>query len=353
MTYYNKLKFCNISSNIIKKFILLGLSNCEYIDDSNGSFLNILKIIIDNDNQKISEKIINDFIDPNKYFSGLLHKIIIKFAKSKLAKSAFLKIFNYKEIPKELENIIFSNNIAKYLYYFPFSSYDNTERTLRRYPLVLINTNKSKKIIFIKVPVINSLLEKFVNIVVRKFIFSHEHQHLSGGLLFFSNKINRINTPIYAIIKGELIYNNNFDEEGTKGERGIIFELLGYGKEFRVFTIYDLLFIANEKYDDLDIDAHLKIYNEYRKKKKDLLQELRNFPKNQVLSDIVEQLYEELSKNRQLCKSLTSGAIAFKKEGILNNEKVIELLENSDNIVEKEVCPLSRDKTIYKHYINK
>ena len=46
--------------------------------------------------------------------------------------------------------------------------------------------------IITKNPVINSLLEKFVNIVVRKFIFSHEHQYLAEGLLFFPKKINRI-----------------------------------------------------------------------------------------------------------------------------------------------------------------
>ena len=83
------------------------------------------------------------------------------------------------------------------------------------------------------------------------------------------------------------------------------------------------------------------------------MQELRYFPKNQILSDIVEQLYDELLKNKQISKSLTTGAIAFKKEGILNNENIIELLGGSNNIVEIEVCPLSRGKQKYKHYDNK
>ena len=86
-------------------------------------------------------------LDPNNYYSGILHKIIIKFAQSKLAKSAFLKIYNYKEIPKELKNFIFSDNIDKYIYYFPLSSYDNTERTLRRYPLILIIQKKIKNLL--------------------------------------------------------------------------------------------------------------------------------------------------------------------------------------------------------------
>ena len=349
--YYNKQKFNNNLCNTIKKFLYLGLTNCEYIDESIGSYLHTLKSIIGIDNQKISEKIVNDLLDPNNYYSGILHKIIIKFAQSKLAKSAFLKIYNYKEIPKELENFIFSDNIAKYIYYFPLSSYDNTERTLRRYPLILINTKKNKKLIIINNPVINSLLEKFVNIVVRKFIFAHEHQHLSGGLLFFSKKINRINTPPYNIIKGELIY--NYNEKEKKGERGLLFELLGYGKEIRLFTFLYLLFIANENNDNLDIDTHCKNYIEYKKKKKDLLYELKNFPKNQILSDIIEELFNELLKNSKISKYFSTATIAFKKEEApKTQEKIIKILENSKDIVDKEVCPLSRSQPKYKYYSN-
>ena len=349
MEYYNKQKFNNNLCCTIKKFVFLGLTNCEYVDKSIGRYLHTLKSIIGLDNQKINEKIVNDLVDPNNYYDGILHKIIIKFAKSKLATSAFLKIYKFQEIPKELENVIFSDNIAKYIYYFPFSSYDNTERTLIRYPLILINTSKNKKIITIDNGVINSLLEEFVNIIVRKFIFSHEHQHLSGGLLFFSKKINRINTPPYDIKKGELIYHN--DEE-TKGERGLLFELLGYGKEIKFFTIFDLLFIANEINDNLDIDTHRKNYIEYMKKKKDLLYELKNFPKNQILSDIVGLLHNELLNNTKICKYISSGAIAFKKEKTSITQNVIKLLENSKDIVEKEVCPLSKRQPKYKNYSN-
>ena len=166
MKYYKKLNFNYNLPNTIKKFILLGLSNCEYIDKKYGNYLNSLNSIVNADNQKIREKIIDDLVNPNKYFNGNLHKVIIKYSKSKLSKSAFLKIFKLKEIPKELENEIFSNNISNYIYYLPFSSFNNTERTLRRFPLVLINTNKNKKFISLNNSVIDTLLDEFVNIVV-------------------------------------------------------------------------------------------------------------------------------------------------------------------------------------------
>ena len=139
--------------------------------------------------------------------------------------------------------------------------------------------------------VIDNLLHDFVNIVIRKFIFSHEHPYLSGGLLFFSKNLNRINNPHYKINNGEIIY--NMDNKKEKGEIGEIFELLSYGKIFHLFKLFDLLFMANEKNDDLDIDTHLKIFNEYRNKKKDLKEELRNFPKDQILSDIVKEIFDE------------------------------------------------------------
>ena len=172
---------------------------------------------------------------------------------------------------------------------------------------------------------------------------------MSGVLLFFSKKINRINTPPYNIIKGELIY--NYNEKEKKGERG--FELLGYGKEIRLFTFFDLLFIANENNDNLDIDTHCKNYIEYNKKKKDLLYELKNFPKNQILSDIIDELYDELLKNPKISKYISTGTIAFKEEETLKTEeKIIKILENSKDIVDKEVCPLSRSQPKYKYYYN-
>ena len=53
--------------------------------------------------------------------------------------------------------------------------------------------------------------------------------------------------------------------------KGELFEILAYGKVFKVFTIFDLLFMANEKYDDLNIDSHLEEFKKYSARKKDLM----------------------------------------------------------------------------------
>ena len=141
--------------------------------------------------------------------------------------------------------------------------------------------------------------------------------------------------------------NNNLEE---KGERGETFELLSYGKVFHIFKLFDLLFIANEKNDDLDIDTHLKKFNEYCKKKKDLKEELNNFPKNQILSNIVKEILDELKEDNKLCKKLSNEAIAFKIEENFDTENVTKLLESAYNIATPEICPLSRFKPEYKFY---
>ena len=79
---------------------------------------------------------------------------------------------------------------------------------------------------------------------------------------------------------------------------------------------------------------------------------MKNFPKNQILSDIVGLLHNELLNNTKICKYISSGAIAFKKEKTSKTQNVIKLLENSKDIVEKEVCPLSKRQPKYKNYSN-
>ena len=64
------------------------------------------------------------------HLKGELENIIKKFAKSKLASSAFIKNFK-SEIPKDIQGEIFIDNITKYICFFPFSSYDKIEKTLR------------------------------------------------------------------------------------------------------------------------------------------------------------------------------------------------------------------------------
>ena len=352
ISIYNKLPFKNDLQKATKKFILTGLSNCEYVDKTNQtSFLKVLNFFL---NSKFNLQMCDDhinaqIINPRIVFGGKLHQSILKFAKSNLAKSSFKEIFLINEIPKEIENEIFSDNIEKYIYYFPYKSRCDTERTIKRFFLILINTNRNKKILNVKNQILDDLLSDFANIVVRKFTFGHEHQHLSGGLLFFLGRIKRIGTPPYKMFKEKLEYDYNSEE---KGERGELFELKSYGKVFKTFNIFDLLFIANEEFDDLDIASHLQKYKNYCEKKKDLKTELQNFPKEQTLSELIGDIYEELlndPQNDTIFKELSNKAIAYKKESTFPDENDYDLLSNATDIVRGEICPLSKSKPTYRN----
>ena len=313
-----------------KKFILLGLSNCEYVEYNYG-FLNILEIIGKMEDLQRVERYIKINLNPKYIYNGILLNIIKKFANSKLASSAFIKIFK-SEIPKEIQEEIFSDNIIKYISFFPFSSFDKTEKTLRWISLILINPHKDKKYVFFKNNVINKLLSDFSNLVIRKVMFGRELQHLSEGLLYNGNSVK-------------------------KEDRVEKFELLSYGKVFKLYSIYDLLFIADEANDNLDIDEHLKKYQNYLKKEKILLDELKNFPKEQLLSKLVFRIYCELSEDKETYDQLLKNPfIACSNEefidndlGFYNNEDYIANLENS---ITPEICPFSLSKEIYtrKYY---
>lgn len=358
MKLFNKFKYKDNIDKIpvkIKLFLLLGLSNCEYPDFEHG-FLVHFNAIEDMDNLQDIENYINVILNPKYINNGLLEKVILNFVKSKLAASAFKKIFKL-EIPEDLNKEIFTNNITKYIYFFPFSSYNNTERTLRRVSLILINTYKDKKLGHFKNFKLNSLLSQFSNIVVRKHIFGHEHQHLSGGLLYFKKKTKRLCTPPHKIDNGIITYDENSEE---RGERGEIFELLSFGKVFKLYTIFDLIFMADETNDNLEIDQHLKKYQEYNKNKKSLLEELKKFPKEQTLSKIVNQIYLELLNDKDSYEKLNKNSyIAFKNEELSNNEDnndiedYINILENSENLITPEICPFSASKVIYKRMSQK
>lgn len=331
----------------LKKYVLLGLGNNEHPDNNN--FLSNLESILNyNMTKKSEEELKLQFFNIDGLFEKkLLTELIIKYSKSNLAKSAFRKIFQMEKIPPEIESEIFSDNIVKYFCYFPYNSYFDTERTMKRFSLILINNYKDKKLQIIKNPVLNELLKKFTNIVVRKYIFCHEHPHLSGGLLFIHDKIERVGTPPHNITDGNVKYLNN---EKKVGERGKIFEELAYGKVFILYSIFDLLFMANEKYDELDIDSHLNEYKKYCESKKDLKSLLEGFPADQILSPLVEQIYQELSmdNNQITYKNLTTKTIAFKKEDDISDEDYYELLSNVENLVTTEVCPLSVSKPPYR-----
>ena len=339
-------------------FLLLGLCNCEYIEYYNG-YLDILTEIVEMENLLDIEKCIKARLNPKYIDNGIL-KTLKKFVNSKLASSAFIKIFN-SEIPQDLQEEIFTDKITKYIYFLPYSSYNNTERIVRRFSLILINPYKNKKIVSFKNNKVDVLLTEFSNIVIRKLIFGHEHQHLSGGLLFLQKGAKRLFTPPHKIDNRKITYNENSEQ---RGEREEIFELLSYGKVLKVYSIFDLLFIADERNDDLDIDEYHKKYQTYHNNKnKILLKELENFPKGQILSKLVYDIYCKLLEDEQSYNELIkSPFIAHKGEDFYYNEKEfsnnegnfpkneddITLLENAENLITPEICPFSLNKEIYK-----
>jgi len=58
MKSYEKLKYNNNLPNTIKKFIFLGLTNCEYYDDRHGHYLSKLDSIVNADNNKLEKKLL-------------------------------------------------------------------------------------------------------------------------------------------------------------------------------------------------------------------------------------------------------------------------------------------------------
>ena len=125
-----------------------------------------------------------------------------------------------------------------------------------------------------------------------------------------------------------------------------------YGKVFKTFNLFDLFFMANEKYDNLDVDSHLLEYKKYCEKKKDIMTELKNFPKDQCLSELVSDIYKELLKDAQnntTYQELSNKTIAYKKEEMFEGENDYNFLCNSNDIVRSEICPLSKFKPIYRN----
>ena len=84
--------------------------------------------------------------------------------------------------------------------------------------------------------------------------------------------------------------------------------------------------------------------------------ELKNFPDNQTLSDLVKAIYEQLSneiQNSDTYLQLSNMAIAHKNEGTGLYDNDHALLVNAKNIVRKEICPLSIFKPTYRNTENK
>jgi len=67
-------------------------------------------------------------------------------------------------------------------------------------------------------------------------------------------------------------------------------------KVYHTYTFFDLLFIANEKNDELDVATLFKEYREKKNKELDLMNELKIFPKGQILSELISKIFTEIMR---------------------------------------------------------
>ena len=239
--------------------------------------------------------------NPQNYFDGLLYKIIEKYASSNLSKTSLAKFFNidFQEY-KIIEDEICTKNIHKYIRMIPFCSYDDTERVIKHYAKILIDPSKQKmnqSIRNIKEIKYNDklikLLEKFINIVYRKYIFEHEHNNLCNILLFFYyvDKDYEICSPSKIIKDNKILISKKLNIEKE------VFESLIYGKAQKYFRLKELLFIANDKNDELNVEQYQKKYIEIINNNNCIEELFKVFRENElILSNLVNNIYIELTK---------------------------------------------------------
>ena len=280
----------------------------------------------------------------NRMKNDLLIKIIKKYSSSNLAITSIEKLFNiekkeYEELFKEI-----SDNIENYIYLLPYDCFFDTERTCKNPMKVLIDPYKEKYILerkFINNNLeLESLLIEFCNISIRKFCFEHEIHHLTTVLLFFLyiHEDSSINSIIKELSSnGDIIFHPemNFEDMKKKNdinfqkEAGNIFEVLCYGNIQKEFTLKQLLFIANEKNDELDCDSFKNKYKE--ECLKDISQLLKEFPDGLLLSDYVKKINECIDKNpekKAIMKSLDF-KLVVKKDEVEENKDIYSILNNN------------------------
>jgi hypothetical protein len=292
--------------------------------------------------------------NPKNYFDGLLYQIIEKYVSSNLSKTSLSKCFNINFPEYEIiEEEICTKNIHKYIRMLPYNSKKDTGRTLKQFAKILIDPSKQKIMQNIQKKTENEALkeylEKFINIVYRKFIFEHEHNHLCNDLLFFYyvDKDYEINTPPKKIkdnkvtLVKKLSPKEQRDKSHVFDESGEIFETMTYGRVQKFFKLKQLLFIANEKNDELSVDEYKKKYNEIMGQKGNVEELFKVFQDNHlILSDLVNNIHLELKKELSLDKNkgktideLADEIIACKNEFYEDNSDKIESLDEFGEMI--------------------
>jgi len=319
------------------------------------------------------------YTNQNTYFDGLLVKIILNYVKSNLSKTSIEYSFNIdKDSYTELFNEVTTERIFDYIVFLPYNNIFDTQRTLKLYKKIIIDPTKELFNISLEQNLysekLKNSLKKFVNITKRKYEFEHEHQHLVTLLLFYLyiNEKRRLNSfpreinfgdpkikilgyEEYEKIENEAKKEKKKIPQNIIKEAGIAFETLCYGKEQKKFTIKQLLFIANEKNDELDLNSYREKYKICTEIK--LGKILDDFPDDQPLSNLVKEIKEGLEEERKYIKEYKNIYIPYdeiineyvaKKN---NNDDYLSCLDDFENIqIDIENIPYNNhlhDKTNY------
>ena len=255
------------------------------------------------------------YLKKDNYFDGLLIKVFLNYSKSNLLKNSIEKLFKIRQSSyPELFEQITTDKILDYIVFLPYNNYNDTARTLKIYKKIIIDTSKNvfNQSLKLNSEKLKTSLSKFANIVKRKFNFEHELQYLVTILLFYlyANTKRRINSIPREIKDSEIKfleeneYNKIKNEEGNNKypnivkEAGYSFEKFCYGEIQKKFYIKQLLFIANEKNDELNCKEYKEQYLKCSEEKLENI--LKNFPQDQILSPLVEQIKEGLEEEKNL-----------------------------------------------------
>ena len=293
------------------------------------------------------------YISKDYYFDGLLIKTLLNYAKSNLSTTSIEKLLNIqKQNYSELFEEITTDKILKYIYFIPYNSIFDTERTLKIFQKIIIDP--SKDIFNLTFEVLNeNLLEDlkiFVNIVKRKYDFEHEQNHLVTILLFYMyiNRKRRINSLPKEIKGDEVKEISKEDYEKKKTEKNVIIEagnllekfIYGFS-ENKGFSLKQLLFIANEDNDKLDCDKYKIEFIGCQNAGLDFI--LSKFPKNQPLSQLVGKIKFDLDEEKKLrienenIKQINFESKIVSKKNIINN--LIPLEDLGNICMNKISCP--------------
>lgn len=322
----------NYKFEIDEKKITINHQNKTFIiDDYNRYNINenVINLIIGKGfryNYILEENIkFSELINNANFLNGLFVEIIKKYSHSAIVHSSIEKLFKIeKEENRELFEIL-SNKIENYIIIFPYNCFLDTERTFKNPMKIIIDPFKDKYSLDINHINNNTelfiLLKDFCNIVYRKFAFGHEIHHLTTALLYFLyiKEDSRLNTLTKEITTdGEVNILTDSEPKDLKkdsniqNEAGNLFEILCYGKIQKQFTLKQLLFIADENNDNLDYKLFKEKYISFTQKT--LTEILDQFPKDQILSECVQKIKENLDQDDSIQLESLGNKIIVKKD---------------------------------------